>query len=63
MLFHKNGNNTYWSHQPFSFTLYELLEECMKQLSPHEIKNYKNDMFNFHQEYIKMIDDFKQKNI
>lgn len=63
MLFHKTGNTTYWSHQSFSFTLYELLEECMKQLSPHEIKNYKNDMFNFHQEYIKMIDDFKQKNI
>lgn len=63
ILFHKTGNTTYWQYQPFSFTLYELLEECMKQISPDEIKNYKNDMFNFHQEYSKIIDNFKEKNI
>lgn len=63
MLFHKTGNYCYWSYQPFSFTLYELLEECMKNISPDEIKNYKIDMLNFHQEYSKMIDDFKNKNI
>ena len=63
MLFHKSGHQTYWSYQPFSFTLYELLEECMKQISPDEIKNYKIDMLNFHQEYSKMIDDFKNKSI
>ena len=51
MLFHKYENETYWAYQNFSFTLFELLEQCMRQVKPQAILEIKQDMRNFHKDY------------
>lgn len=55
MLFHKYENETYWAYQKFSFTLFELLEQCMRKVKPQAILEIKQDMRNFHKDYQELI--------
>lgn len=52
MLFHKQEGHTYWPYQFFSCSLFEILEACMKKINPSSIKEIKQDMHNFHKEYL-----------
>lgn len=54
MLFHKQEGHIYLPYHNFSFTLFEILEECMKKTNPSALLEIKQDMRNFHKEYLAM---------
>lgn len=61
MLFHRHEEHTYWAYQTFSFTLFEILEECLRKVKPSAILEIKQDMRNYHKEYQEFSDSLKQK--